>query len=67
MVTVLRRHLPPELRDRIKWFNADMSTTFKEEELENLLRGETWGFCTTTLFGMVRTMQILWWVIDPVL
>ena len=66
-VTVLHQRLPPELRDRIKWFNADMSTTFKEEELENLLRGETWGFCMMTSFGMVRTMQILWRVIDPVL
>ncbi|KIM51721.1 hypothetical protein SCLCIDRAFT_12054 [Scleroderma citrinum Foug A] len=51
-VTVLHQRLPPELRDRIKWFNADMSTTFKEEELENLLRGETWGFCMMTSFGM---------------
>ena len=64
-VAVLRRHLPLELRDRIKWFNADMSPTFKEEELENLVGGETWGFCTTTSFGMVRTMQILRRVIDP--
>ncbi|KIM70516.1 hypothetical protein SCLCIDRAFT_12461 [Scleroderma citrinum Foug A] len=43
---------PPPKFLVIKWFNADMSTTFKEEELENLLRGETWGFCTTTSFGM---------------
>ncbi|KIJ15264.1 hypothetical protein PAXINDRAFT_77530, partial [Paxillus involutus ATCC 200175] len=26
----LRKRLPPELRDKIKWFNADMSPTFKE-------------------------------------
>ena len=64
-VAVLCRHLPLELRDRIKWFNADMSPTFKEEELENLVGGETWGFCTTTSFGMVCTMQILRRVIDP--
>jgi len=50
---VLRQRLPPELRDKIKWFNADMSSTFKEEELENLVSGETWGFCMTTSFGMV--------------
>ena len=64
-VAVLCWHLPLELRDRINWFNADMSPTFKEEELENLVGGETWGFCTTTLFGMVSTMQILRQVIDP--
>jgi len=64
-VTVLRWRLPPELRDRIKWFNADMSTTFKDKELENIMSGETWGLCTMTSFGMVRTMWILWRLSDP--
>ena len=54
-VAALCQWLPPKLRDKIKWFNADMSSTFKEEELENIVSGETWGFCTTTSFGMVRT------------
>ena len=58
-VAALRQWLPPKLRDKIKWFNANMSSTFKEEELENIVSGETWGFCTTTSFGMVCTMQIL--------
>ena len=52
--TVLRRRLPCELRDKIKWFNADMTTTFKEDELERLTGGDSWGFCTTTSFGMVN-------------
>lgn len=64
-VTVLRRRLPPELRDRIKWFNADMSTMFKDKELENIMSGKTWGLCTTTSFGMVCTMWILWRLSDP--
>ncbi|KAI5999683.1 P-loop containing nucleoside triphosphate hydrolase protein [Pisolithus albus] len=49
---VLRRHLPHELKEKIWWFNADMSTQYKEAELENLISGETWGLCTTTSFGM---------------
>ncbi|KAI5997895.1 P-loop containing nucleoside triphosphate hydrolase protein [Pisolithus albus] len=49
---VLRRRLPSELREKIRWFNADMSETYKEEELEKLISGETWGLCTTTSFGM---------------
>ncbi|KAF9222850.1 hypothetical protein BS17DRAFT_707463, partial [Gyrodon lividus] len=48
----LHRHLPQELRDKIKCFNADMSTTYKEVELKNLVSGETWGLCTTASFGM---------------
>ena len=59
VVAALRQRLPPKLRDKIKWFNANMSSTFKEEELGNIVSSETWGFCTTTSFGMVRTMQIL--------
>ena len=53
--TVLRRQLPLELRDKIKWFNANMSTAFKEAELDNIMSGTTWGLCTTTSFGMVIT------------
>ncbi|KAI6000633.1 hypothetical protein EDD15DRAFT_2144358, partial [Pisolithus albus] len=49
----LRRRLPRELTDKIKWFNSEMSTSFKEAELEKLTSGETWGLCTTTSFGMV--------------
>ncbi|KIK74530.1 hypothetical protein PAXRUDRAFT_175475, partial [Paxillus rubicundulus Ve08.2h10] len=42
--------LPPKLRDKIKWFNTDMSSTLKEDELDKLTSGETWGLCTTTSF-----------------
>ena len=49
----LRQRLPEALKDKIKWFNADMSVTFKETELDNLLTGKTRGLCTTTSFGMV--------------
>ncbi|KAF8430431.1 hypothetical protein L210DRAFT_3418105 [Boletus edulis BED1] len=49
----LRRRLPRALKDAIKWFNADMSVTFKETELDNLLTGKTRGLCTTTSFGTV--------------
>jgi superfamily II DNA helicase RecQ len=45
--------LPLELRDKIKWFNADMTTEFKEAEVKNLINGDTWGLCTTESFGLV--------------
>ncbi|KAI6022189.1 hypothetical protein PISMIDRAFT_108942, partial [Pisolithus microcarpus 441] len=44
--------LPHELREKIKWFNADMSASFKEAELEKLTSSETWGLHTTMSFGM---------------
>ncbi|KAI6097334.1 hypothetical protein EDD16DRAFT_1499461, partial [Pisolithus croceorrhizus] len=49
---VLCHCLPHELKEKIQSFNADMSTQYKETELEKLISGETWGLCTTTLFGM---------------
>ena len=51
----LRNRLPPEYRHKIKWFHADMSTPFKEAQLERLKNGEIWGLCATDSFGMVRT------------
>ncbi|KIM63649.1 hypothetical protein SCLCIDRAFT_116855 [Scleroderma citrinum Foug A] len=48
----LRSHLPPELRDKVKWLNSDMTSTFKDEELAQLILGESWGLCTTDSFGM---------------
>ncbi|KAI9459625.1 hypothetical protein HD554DRAFT_2029206, partial [Boletus coccyginus] len=53
----LRQCLPKGLRDKIKWFNADMSDTFKEAEVANLMIGEIWGLCTTTSFGMVSEIR----------
>ena len=55
----LRSHLPPEAKDLIKWFNADMSTNFKDMEFEQLTAGETRGIATTDSFGMVRYNHVL--------
>ncbi|KAF8976569.1 P-loop containing nucleoside triphosphate hydrolase protein, partial [Cyathus striatus] len=44
--------VPPAYHDKIKWFNADMSDEYKEDESQNLLEGHTWGMCTTDSFGM---------------
>ncbi|KAN0088933.1 P-loop containing nucleoside triphosphate hydrolase protein [Tylopilus felleus] len=48
----LCHRLPHQLQDKVKWFNANMTTTYKEKEFENLQNGETWGYCTTESFGM---------------
>lgn len=49
----LRSRLPAHLRDKIKWFNSDMTAEFKETEANALTDGETIGFLTTESFGMV--------------
>ncbi|KAI6144555.1 hypothetical protein BKA82DRAFT_3948825, partial [Pisolithus tinctorius] len=48
----LQKCLPPEVHHKIKWFNSDMTTTYKEMEVTHLCTGETWGLCTTESFGM---------------
>ncbi|KAG0694255.1 P-loop containing nucleoside triphosphate hydrolase protein [Suillus ampliporus] len=48
----LRARLPPDLREKVKWFNSDMTTEFKEAEVTNFIAGDTWGLCTTEAFGM---------------
>ncbi|KAG1883644.1 P-loop containing nucleoside triphosphate hydrolase protein [Suillus subluteus] len=48
----IQKQLPSALHHRIKWFNSDMTTRFKEDELDRLISGETWGLCTTESFGM---------------
>lgn len=52
---LLQARLPQAYRDKIKWFNSEMSNTFKEDELEALkqLVREVWGLFTTDSFGMV--------------
>lgn len=50
----IQKRLPSALRHRIKWFNSDMTTRFKEDEVDHLISGETLGLCTTESFGMVR-------------
>jgi ATP-dependent DNA helicase RecQ len=54
----LRKRLPSEFSNKIKWFNSEMSSTYKDTELENFVSGETWGFCTTDSFGMVRDKRV---------
>ncbi|KIK78750.1 hypothetical protein PAXRUDRAFT_93978, partial [Paxillus rubicundulus Ve08.2h10] len=61
---LLRKCLPPKLQDKIKWFNVDMSPTFKDAELENLISSDTWGLCTTTSFGMGMDVPDIWLVIQ---
>ncbi|KIK74210.1 hypothetical protein PAXRUDRAFT_176393, partial [Paxillus rubicundulus Ve08.2h10] len=56
----LCKHRPPEMRDKIKWFNSDMTMTYKETELKNLVLGKTFGLCTTDSFGMVSKDIILY-------
>ncbi|KIK91053.1 hypothetical protein PAXRUDRAFT_150406, partial [Paxillus rubicundulus Ve08.2h10] len=56
---LLCKRLPPKLQDKIKWFNADMSPTFKDTELVNLVSGNTWGFCMTTSFGMISALEFV--------
>jgi superfamily II DNA helicase RecQ len=49
----LKSHLPQEYRHKVNWFNSDMSDTYKEDESQRLLEGNSWGMCTTDSFGMV--------------
>ncbi|KAI0038956.1 P-loop containing nucleoside triphosphate hydrolase protein, partial [Auriscalpium vulgare] len=48
----LRRRLPAEYRNKIKWFNADMTDAYREEQLDALRNGSIWGLCCTDSFGM---------------
>ncbi|KAI6111623.1 hypothetical protein EDD16DRAFT_1447179, partial [Pisolithus croceorrhizus] len=40
---ILCHCLPHELKEKIWWFNADMSMQYKETELQKLTSSETWG------------------------
>lgn len=53
----LHSRLPPAMWHKIKWFNSDMTSKYKELELTNLISGDCWGFCTIDLFGMVSTTE----------
>ncbi|KAF8440203.1 hypothetical protein L210DRAFT_837842, partial [Boletus edulis BED1] len=37
----LWKHLPTPLREKIKWFNVDMSNTIKEAKFNNLTIGSS--------------------------
>ena len=49
----LRKQLPPEYREKVKWFHANMSKSFREAEVQAVRDGRTWGLCCTDSFGMV--------------
>lgn len=49
----LRAHLPPEHRDKIRWYNADMSELYKSGELTAFTAGDRLGLLCTDSFGMV--------------
>ncbi|KAF9220080.1 hypothetical protein BS17DRAFT_682785, partial [Gyrodon lividus] len=51
-VLYLHQCLPPDYWEKVKWFNSDMTITYKEDELNNIVSGQTWGLCTTDSFGM---------------
>jgi hypothetical protein len=62
--TFIRYQLPPEFRNKIKWFNSDMSNEFKDEEGRSFSCGDVWGLFTTDSFGMVRRHLKIRFVID---
>jgi ATP-dependent DNA helicase RecQ len=50
----LRSLVPPAFRDKIKWFNSEMSPEFRAEESDKFNEGQNFGLCCTESFGMVR-------------
>lgn len=60
-VRVLRMRLPPALRDKIKYFHAGMTQTYREEEYESLKGGVTWGLFVTAAFGMVSNIRAIFY------
>jgi superfamily II DNA/RNA helicase len=50
----LRGRLPLEYRHKIKWFNSEMSSEFKDLESDGLKAGKIWGLSCTDSFGMVN-------------
>ena len=55
----LRARLPPELRDKIKWFHSGMTDEFREGEMHALLVGDVFGHAATDAAGMVSDIQML--------
>ncbi|KAF7348212.1 p-loop containing nucleoside triphosphate hydrolase protein [Mycena sanguinolenta] len=48
----LRSLVPPEARDKIKWFNSEMSPEFRTEESDKFNKGMIYGLACTESFGM---------------
>ena len=59
----LRSLLPHEYQQRVKWFNSEMSDTFKRDEAARFACGETWGLMATDSFGMVGESFLYWFYI----
>ncbi|KAI5822358.1 P-loop containing nucleoside triphosphate hydrolase protein [Schizophyllum commune Tattone D] len=61
-VDYLRTCLRPEDRHRNKWFNSHMTSQFRDDEMDNLASGETWGLACTDSFGLgidrVRNIEL---------
>lgn len=55
-VAFLRKRLPASCANRIRFFHATTTTTFREEHLEEFRDLKTWGLCVTDAFGMVSTL-----------
>jgi ATP-dependent DNA helicase RecQ len=49
----LRGLVPIEVRDKIKWFNSEMSPEFRGEESDKFNEGLNYGLACTESFGMV--------------
>ncbi|EPT02386.1 hypothetical protein FOMPIDRAFT_1118731 [Fomitopsis schrenkii] len=49
----LRARLHPTEREKIVWFNAQMSDEFREEHLTDMMDGTLYGLFCTDSFGMV--------------
>ena len=49
----LKSLLPKQYHDKVNWYHSEMSPTYKIEEYEEYVKGETWGLCATDSFGMV--------------
>ncbi|KAJ7308704.1 hypothetical protein DFH08DRAFT_719579 [Mycena albidolilacea] len=52
-VKYLRSLVPLAFRDKIKWFNSEMSPEFQAEESDKFNEGISYGLCCTESVGMV--------------
>lgn len=54
--TYLRSRMPLHQRQKVKWFNSDMSVEFRDEESAKFKSGEDEGLACTESFGMVLAL-----------
>ena len=55
----LRAQFPQSLWDKIRWFHSVITDKTRQDDVEAMRKGETWGFCCTDLFGMVISLTTL--------